>query len=275
MPYEWDPKIVPVQIIRIGNLFILSAPNELTTMAGRRLRNAVQKILEASDIVPKGQKIYVTISGLTNTYASYTTTYEEYQAQRYEAASTIYGPHTLEGYIQEFSRLATDMVKGQPSVAGTPPPDLTDVQIQLMPEPKFDRAPLGKKFGDITVDVEASYKMGTTASATFIGANPRNNQRVQDTYMTVELKTQIGDKTVFNTIANDGDWETKFYWRAGPEDPLDFGISKQSIATLIWDIPTTAKAGTYRLCYHGDHKTAKGAKNIPFTGCSSEFTVTA
>jgi hypothetical protein len=42
----------------------------------------------------------VVVSGLTNTYASYVTTWEEYQAQRYEGASTLYGAHTLGAYIQ-------------------------------------------------------------------------------------------------------------------------------------------------------------------------------
>lgn len=102
----------------------------------------------------------MTISGLTNTYSSYTVTYEEYQAQRYEAASTIFGPHTLDAYIQEFSRLAKDLVAGRPSVTGPAPPDLSDKQIQLIGEPKFDRVPDGKKFGDVLVDTKESYGVG-------------------------------------------------------------------------------------------------------------------
>lgn len=42
----------------------------------------------------------VVLAGLTNTYSSYITTFEEYQIQRYEGASTIFGPHTLDAYIQ-------------------------------------------------------------------------------------------------------------------------------------------------------------------------------
>ena len=43
-PYEWEPSIVPVQILRIGQLFILAVPGEFTTMSGRRLRNSVKKV---------------------------------------------------------------------------------------------------------------------------------------------------------------------------------------------------------------------------------------
>jgi len=275
VPYAWDPHTVPVQIIRFGNVFILAAPAELTTMAGRRLRKAVQSILEEGNVVPAGQNIHVVISGLTNTYASYVTTYEEYQAQRYEAASTIYGPHSLEAYIQEFSRLARDMVAGRPSSSDAPPPDLTDRQLQLIKEPKFDRATVGKNFGDVIdgKDVQASYKQGSVVSVSFHAANPRNNQKTQSTYVTVERQSDSGD---WQTVANDGDWSTKFFWVAGPEDPLDFGVSRVSRATISWDTAyDQAPAGNYRICYHGDHKVAKTAKVVPFTGCTSTFAITA
>ena len=47
-----------------------------------------------------GSDVRVVIAGLTNTYSSYITTIEEYGVQRYEGASTIFGPHTLDAYIQ-------------------------------------------------------------------------------------------------------------------------------------------------------------------------------
>ena len=46
------------------------------------------------------------IAGLSNTYADYIVTPEEYSVQRYEGGSTIYGPYTLPAYIQEFNKLA-------------------------------------------------------------------------------------------------------------------------------------------------------------------------
>ena len=51
-------------------------------------------------VQPSWGNVTLVIAGLTNTYSSYITTYEEYQAQRYEGASTIFGPHTLDAYIQ-------------------------------------------------------------------------------------------------------------------------------------------------------------------------------
>lgn len=271
-PYQWDPTTVPLQLFRLGNLFIISAPAEFTTMGGRRLRAAVKQVLVDSNVAP-GQEIYVTIAGLANTYSSYVTTYEEYQAQRYEAASTIFGPHTLEGYIQEYKRITADLAAGRPTATGAPPPDLYDVQLELMPSPKFDRVPQNISFGDIVegFDVEASYRVGDVVKATFHSANPRNNQRAQGTFLQVERKNGVR----YEVVAVDGDWSTKFFWKAGPDDPLDFGVSARSQATISWAIPSDAVAGTYRLCHFGDHKTAKNAKILPFTGCSSTFTVTA
>jgi len=49
--------------------------------------------------------IHVVISALANTYANYITTPEEYYVQRYEGASTIYGPgiHSIWLYTTENS----------------------------------------------------------------------------------------------------------------------------------------------------------------------------
>lgn len=59
-------------------------------MAGRRLRDAVRKKLISDGIT--GSDVHVVIGGLANTYSHYVTTPEEYAVQRYEGASTLYGP---------------------------------------------------------------------------------------------------------------------------------------------------------------------------------------
>jgi len=271
-PYEWDPEIVPISILRLGNVFILSQPSELTTMAGRRLRKAVKEILESGNLLAPGQQAEVTIAGLANNYASYTVTYEEYQAQRYEAASTIFGPHQLEAYIQEFSRIARDMVAGRPSATGEPAPDMQDEMLQLMPTAHADRVPLGVNFGDIVEgkDVQASYTVGQIAKATFHAANPRHNQKPESTFLSVEHMLDNGAQ---QTVAIDHDWETKFHWQAGKEDPLDMGFSRLSEATIEWAIPSTAQPGNYKLCYYGDYLTTLTGRVMPFSGCSSVFQV--
>ena len=53
----------------------------------------------------------VVLAGLSNVYTHYIATFEEYQRQRYEAASTIFGPHSLQAYRQQYSKLAVTMLR--------------------------------------------------------------------------------------------------------------------------------------------------------------------
>jgi neutral ceramidase len=141
LPYEWDPKAVPISVFRVGNVFILNVPAELTTMAGRRLRKSIRNLL-----VHKGvEDPLVTVAGLANSYTHYITTFEEYGGQRYEAASTLYGPHTLNGYIQEFQRITTDLMDGTATKSDAPPDDMGKKQLSLIPPVALDTIGFGLK----------------------------------------------------------------------------------------------------------------------------------
>ena len=57
---------------------------EFTTMAGRRLREAVKGTLISNGNGEFNDNTEVVIAGLTNTYSQYVATFEEYKQQRYE-----------------------------------------------------------------------------------------------------------------------------------------------------------------------------------------------
>lgn len=57
---------------------------EFTTMAGRRLREAVKETLISNGNGEFNNNTEVIIAGLTNTYSQYIATFEEYEQQRYE-----------------------------------------------------------------------------------------------------------------------------------------------------------------------------------------------
>ena len=57
---------------------------ELTTMAGRRLKAAVKKVVMEAAPHHFGDGTQVVIAGLANAYSQYITTFEEYAVQRYE-----------------------------------------------------------------------------------------------------------------------------------------------------------------------------------------------
>lgn len=110
IPYDWAPSVVETQILRIGNLYLVGMPGEPTTMAGRRMRKAVKdRILALSN--PEDPEPHVIIAALSNVYTHYITTFEEYQVQRYEGASMIYGPHTFDAYMFQYPRLVENMLK--------------------------------------------------------------------------------------------------------------------------------------------------------------------
>lgn len=67
LPYAWQPKILDIQLLRIGNVYIAGVPAEFTTMSGRRLRRAIKaKLIEhgAGD-----NDTQVILSGPANGYA--------------------------------------------------------------------------------------------------------------------------------------------------------------------------------------------------------------
>lgn len=82
-PYDWQPKVVDIQIFRIGQLVILLVPGEFTTMAGRRIRDTIKARLTSQGIL--GDNAVVVIAGPSNTYAHYITTREEYRHARFLA----------------------------------------------------------------------------------------------------------------------------------------------------------------------------------------------
>ncbi|XP_005385955.1 PREDICTED: neutral ceramidase [Chinchilla lanigera] len=265
IPHPWHPEIVDVQIITVGSLAIAAVPGEFTTMSGRRLREAVQ-----AEFASYGMKdMTVAISGLCNVYTHYITTYEEYQAQRYEAASTIYGPHTLSAYIQLFKTLAkaiaTDTVANMSS--GPEPPVFKQLIAPLIPN-IADRAPIGRNFGDVLDPVKPEYRVGEVAEVTFVGANPKYSAENQthETFLTVE---KYEDTTAaWHILYNDASWETRFYWHKGT-----LGLSN---ATIEWHIPETAQPGIYRIRYFGHHRKheiLKPAVILSFEGTSSAFEV--
>ncbi len=94
------PNVLPLQILKIGNLVLSAIPGEITTMAGRRLRDTV--LSELKDLGVN----YLALATYANDYALYITTKEEYEKQHYEGAATLFGPYTLMAYQQEFCKLA-------------------------------------------------------------------------------------------------------------------------------------------------------------------------
>ena len=245
---------VPVQLVRLATLYLIGIPAEVTIVAGLRLRRAVAAIVGAP--LP-----HVLVAGYSNGYVHYVTTPEEYEGQRYEAGSTMFGKWELGAFVQTASRLAAAMRDGVPIERGTPPPDLTG---RVKPGRRTARArpdPVaGTPLGAVLTRPQARYGPGEVVRAEFAGAHPNNDLRRGATY----LEVQRLDAADWTRIADDGDWSTKFHWR-----PVRRGASAVAVE---WAIPAGTAPGRYRLAYFGDVRDPDGALR-PLTATTDPFDV--
>ncbi|KAG1367738.1 putative Neutral ceramidase [Cocos nucifera] len=255
-------RLISTMALNFLTLFLFK---EFTTMAGRRLRDAVQTVLTSGGAGEFGSNIHIVIAGLSNTYSQYVTTFEEYQIQRYEGASTLYGPHTLSAYIQEFKKLASALISGQNVQPGPQPPDLLDKQIGLLPGVVVDTTPIGVKFGDVSTDVpeNSTFKPGDMVTATFWSACPRNDLLTDGTFALVEI---LDGSNTWIPAYDDDDFCLRFKWSRPSK------LSSRSHATIEWWIPETAISGIYRLRHFGASKSLFGSIKH-FTGTSHAFVV--
>ncbi|MEV5538150.1 neutral/alkaline ceramidase [Saccharopolyspora shandongensis] len=254
-PYPWCPEVLPLQLIRIGQLHLVAGPAEYTIVAGLRIRRAVADELG----VPLEN---VLMQGYANAYSQYVTTPEEYDAQQYEGASTLFGRYTLPAYQQEFTRLAAAMRSGKPVPPGPTPRDLRGKLINFQPGVVFDDKPPGREFGDVLTEPANRYRRGEQVSAVFVTGHPKNDLRRGGTFAEVQRQVEGG----WRRVADDRHWSTKYRWARS-------GVAT-STATITWDVPDNAPAGRYRIVHHGDWKNGWNGSINAFTGTTQTFVIT-
>ncbi|KAI9045794.1 neutral/alkaline ceramidase [Aspergillus affinis] len=274
-PYPWSPNIVDIQVLRVGQLFIIISTSEATTMSGRRWKEAIVK---SSKDTLSVQNPLAVLGAPSNSYAHYVATEEEYRAQRYEGASTLYGPNTLAAYINltltYLPHLGGDAAALPPIPSGVTPPINTDKSLTFIPGVVYDGRPSGKAFGDVIPSADnVTYGPGDVVKATFVGANPRNNLHLESTFAAVER--QKSGTSTWEVVRNDHDWSLVYQWE---RTNTVLGYSE---VTLQWHIeddfydvgnPSPLQDGTYRLHYYGDSKSIDG-KISSFEGIGHPFKV--
>ncbi|XP_037084349.1 neutral ceramidase-like [Pollicipes pollicipes] len=253
-----------------GNLFWDAIRNmikkALTTMAGRRIRDAV-----AATFAEAGETVQVAIAGLSNTYSDYVTTLEEYPLPRemvqVHARHLFYvttfeeyhktalrrrvppctALHTHQAYLQKFQELASKMIQGTPVSDEAQPPDMLSRQMSFVPPVVFDAAPLGQSFGDVTQQPPANAFPGQSVAAKFISGHPRNNPMTGKSFLEVLKQQQDGS---WGVVATDASWETFFKWTRTNS------VLGHSEVTCTWNIPADVDPGTYKIRHMGYHKPA-------------------
>lgn len=267
-PYPWTPNIVDIQLLRAGPLIIVVAPGEATTMSGRRWRNALStatpSVLGIDDPV-------VVLGGPANTYAHYIATEEEYGVQRYEGASTLYGPYTLEAYINltltnlPYLGTESEIAKLPTLPAGPSPPINVNNSLSFITPVLVDNPGFFRSFGDpLSSPPPQIYHPGDIPATKFVGANPRNNLRPLGTFAAVEKL----DGGSWRTVRTDKDWYLVYRWN---RISTVLGTSE---VTIEWEIEDDVEDGVYRMRYYGDAKSVGGSITA-FEGIGAEFTVQA
>lgn len=238
---------VPVQLIRIGRLYLVGIPGEVTIVAGLRLRRTVAAIVGADlrDVL---------VVGYSNAYIHYVTTPEEYLEQRYEGGSTLFGRWELPALQQITADLATAMRDGD-DIAPGDPPVMRPARSWMRPS----RPDEATDIGVVHKHPQTHYRQGEVVRIEFVSANPNNDLRRHGTFLEVQ---RLEDD--WRRIADDGDWATVFRWRRDGRT--------RSVATIEWRIPVGTTSGQYRLVHHGAALQQDGSLTR-FTGTSPSFNV--
>lgn len=295
-PYAWTPNVVDVQVLRVGQLLVVVSPGEATTMAGRRWKEAVRAestalFSDEGDNAarrPAAPSPVVVLGGPANSYTHYIATEEEYSIQRYEGASTLYGPHTLAAYINvtlaHLPLLGARAPSDPPQPPAAFPPDNTNRSLSFITGVVRDGPPLGRAFGDVKQDVRRFYRSGAPVSAVFVGANPRNDLRLGRTYAAVEKLEVVGGGggqaeeegegekgELWRTVRDDSDWALVFRWRRTSE------VLATSEVEITWETDREPEGeepgpGVYRIRYYGDWKSIGGTVT-GFEGVTGAFTL--
>ncbi|HEY9840726.1 MAG TPA: neutral/alkaline non-lysosomal ceramidase N-terminal domain-containing protein [Candidatus Obscuribacterales bacterium] len=106
--HSWTPQVLPIQILRIGQLALATFPGEITTTAARRLRACIGESLAGTGVSE------VVVCSYANAYFGYATTPDEYDLQTYEGGHTVFGRWTMPAFQTLYRRLAKEMAKPRP-----------------------------------------------------------------------------------------------------------------------------------------------------------------
>ncbi|NQZ06930.1 MAG: neutral/alkaline non-lysosomal ceramidase N-terminal domain-containing protein [Algicola sp.] len=249
---------IPFQIFTIGELAIVSVAGEMTTMSGRRLENQLSATLKSIGIKE------VVIAGLANAYHGYITTPEEYNAQHYEGAHTIFGPNTLPAYLQIYNDMANALVNNSSVNAGPTAPDLSNSQMIFNPLLLLDGKPVYENFGQVHQDANPHYLVNDEVTVKYRSAKPKNNYLTQSSFIIVQRWVN-GQWVDFKY---DNDISTTFVWYSDP----NLACLYCSFAEAKWTPDQDTPSGYYRIMHQGYWKDFAFA-NQYFVGYSSKFFV--
>lgn len=213
------PRAVPLVQLRVRDKLISTLPGEPTKEIGARLRAKVLQAVTGSGIRD------VVVSGLTNEFVLYITTYEEFERQHYEGGNTQYGPSQGTFLIEEQAKLAGALVRGEPA----PEPYPFDPTYGVVPNgPAY---PDGAASGEAVEQPAASYARLDRAVFAWQGGPEGLDRPLDRAFVTAQRR--VGRR-----------------WRRADSDlglAMLWTVEPDGLHRVRWEIPLRARPGRYRL----------------------------
>jgi neutral ceramidase len=212
------PKAVPLMALRIGSRMIVSIPGEMTEGMGRRVRPAVTK-------AARGLGVHRTvISGLANEYADYFTTPEEYDAQHYEGAATVYGRASSVALEETLVKLTRAMATGRPGPKPYPYDPRNGIPAHAKP---FRRGAANAKL--VAQPRRATHRLKRPTFA-WHGAKRGFDRPLDRAFVRVQRRSSAGWHAATSDLGLDVLWT----------------VDSDGVYHAEWEPPFKARLGTYR-----------------------------
>jgi neutral ceramidase len=152
LPTDDFPRVLSLQVVRIGEHAIVSSPFEVTVESGRRVAAAVEDAGVGEAIV----------SSVANGYCGYCTTAEEYDLQYYEGGHNLHGPTTQAWLAAQSARLAAEVLKvGSGHVADVLPARAFALPVhRYLPRPDASAADARRALGEAVYHDPSGEELG-------------------------------------------------------------------------------------------------------------------
>jgi hypothetical protein len=197
---------------------LVSIPGEMTAEMGRRVRHAVEQASQGHGVTG------AIISGLANEYADYFTTPQEYDAQHYEGAATVYGRASSVALEETLVKLTHALVTGTKG----PKPYKYDPRNGVKAKaPRFSK---GRKHGKLIKQPDRRTQRLLHPGLAWHGG-PRGFDRPLERAF-VKVQRRVGH-----------------HWRTATSDlGLDvlWRVNSDGIYRAHWEPPYDHRLGTYR-----------------------------
>jgi neutral ceramidase len=225
----------------------VSVPGEMTVEMGRRVRAATLAAAGSSGIKA------TIVSGLANEYTSYYTTPEEFDAQHYEGAATIYGRASSVAIQESLAGLVSTLAEGKPA------PTAYDFDPTNGASPAADPFSSGATSGTIVAQPAATAARLAHPELVWTGGVRGFDRPLDSAFVTIQRRETIRVKPkkkgrrrsapVFTGrvrhrwVTADSDLGLNIVWR----------VDANGRYTARWEVPLSAPVGSYRFVITANH----------------------